>query len=100
MTTFGCWRTSTKEQSSERQNQSLINAGCDVSRIYGDQITGTSSYGIRDQLPRCLDALREGDTLVLHELDRLGRTMIEMLVEMNALLDRGIAIKFLNFLYY
>ena len=96
MTTFGYWRTSTKEQSSERQTQSLINAGCDVSRIYGDQITGTSSYGSRDQLSRCLDALREGDTLVLHELDRLGRTMIEMLVEINALLDRGIAIKTLD----
>jgi DNA invertase Pin-like site-specific DNA recombinase len=91
---WGYWRTSTTEQDSERQEQSLKEAGCQ--RIYGDQITGTSAYGDRPELSKCLDGLRDGDTLVIHELDRLGRLMVEMLVEVNNLLERGVAIKTLD----
>ena len=91
---WGYWRTSTTEQDSERQQASLMAAGCE--RIYGDQITGTSAYGDRPELSKCLDGLRDGDTLVIHELDRLGRLMVEMLVEVNNLLERGVAIKTLD----
>ena len=77
-----------------RQKDSLKEYGCE--RIYGDEITGTSAYGERPELSKCLDALREGDTLVIHELDRLGRQMIEMLVQVNALIERGVAIKTLD----
>jgi len=94
MAIFGYWRTSTTEQDSERQQQSLRDAGCD--RIYGDQITGTTAYGNRPELSRCLDALREGDTLVIHELDRLGRSMVEMLVQVNGLIEREVHVKTLD----
>ena len=70
MAVWGYWRTSTTEQQSERQEQSLKEAGCE--RIYGDQITGTSAYGERPELSKCLDGLRDGDTLVIHELDPPG----------------------------
>ena len=97
MALIGYWRTSTAEnQSGERQINSLKNAGCQDRFIFGDTITGTSNYGDREQLSKCLDALREGDTLVIHELDRLGRSMIEMLVQVNQLIERGIAIKTLD----
>lgn len=94
MAIWGYWRTSTTEQDSERQEQSLKEAGCE--RIYGDQITGTSAYGERPELSKCLDGLRDGDTLVIHELDRLGRSMVEMLVQVNGLIERGVAIKTLD----
>ena len=94
MAIWGYWRTSTTDQFSERQRKSLLEAGCE--RIYGDQITGTSNYGDRPELSKCLDGLREGDTLVIHELDRLGRSMVEMLVQVNGLIERGIAIKTLD----
>ena len=94
MAVWGYWRTSTTEQDSERQQKSLKEAGCD--RIYGDQITGTSAYGDRPELSKCLDGLRDGDTLVIHELDRLGRSMVEMLVQVNGLIERGVAIKTLD----
>ena len=42
------------------------------------------------------DGLRDGDSLVIHELDRLGRSMVEMLVQVNGLIERGIAIKTLD----
>ena len=97
MALLGYWRTSTAEgQSGERQIVSLKDAGCTERHIYGDQITGTSNYGDRPQLSRCLDALRKGDTLVIHELDRLGRSMVEMLVQVNSLLERDIQIKTLD----
>ena len=37
----------------------------------------------------------DGDTLI-HELDRLGRSMVEMLVQVNGLIERGVAIKTLD----
>ena len=97
MAIWGYWRTSTTDQFSERQRKSLLEAGCE--RIYGDQITGTSNYGDRPELSKCLDGLREGDTLVIHELDRLGRSMVEMLVQVNGLIERGIAIKTLSLIH-
>ena len=97
MALIGYWRTSTAEnQSGERQINSLKNAGCEDRFIFGDTITGTSNYGDREQLSKCLDALREGDTLVIHELDRLGRSMIEMLVQVNQLIERGVHLKCLD----
>ena len=95
MAIWGYWRCSTESQDQERQVAALRAAGCD--RIFGDKITGTSSVGSREQLSRCLDGLREGDVLVLDELSRLSRKgMVEMLVVVNDLLDRGISIKSLD----
>lgn len=94
MAVWGYWRTSTDAQDQERQVKALTAAGCE--RLYGDKITGTSNYGDREQLSRCLDGLRANDLLVLDELSRLGRSMVEMLVEVNALLERDVAIKTLD----
>ena len=94
MATWGYWRCSTDAQDEERQIKALTAAGCE--RLFGAKITGTSNYGDREQLSRCLDGLRAGDLLVLDELSRLGRSMVEMLVEVNALLEHDIAIKTLD----
>ena len=94
MALIGYWRCSTDAQDEERQVASLKEAKCN--RIYGDRITGASNYGDRPELSKCLDALREGDTWVIHELDRLGRNMVEMLVQVNQLMERGVHIKCLD----
>jgi DNA invertase Pin-like site-specific DNA recombinase len=95
MAIWGYWRCSTEVQDEERQVSALKAAGCE--RLFGDKITGTSSVGSREQLTRCLDGLREGDVLVLDELSRLSRKgMVEMLVVVNDLLERGISIKSLD----
>ena len=72
----------------------LEKANCEV--IYGDKITGTSNYGDREELSKCLEELQEGDLLILEDLTRLGRTMVTMLVEVNKLIERGIFIKTLD----
>ena len=74
MALLGYWRISSENgQDESRQVSSLKEAGCD--KIYGDKITGSSNYGDRPELSKCLDALREGDTWVIHELDRAGRNI-------------------------
>ena len=93
-TIFGYWRCSTDTQDQERQIRSLQDAGCEV--IVGDKITGTSDYGDRKELAKLLDEIEEGSLLILDELNRLGRTMITMLVEVNKLLEKGIKIRTLD----
>ena len=93
-TIFGYWRCSTDAQDQERQIRALKDAGCEV--IVGDFITGTSNYGDRKELAKLLDMLEEGSLLILDELNRLGRTMVTMLVEVNKLLEKGVKIKTLD----
>ena len=94
MTVRGYWRCSTDQRDQERQVLALEKANCEV--IYGDKITGTSNYGDREELSKCLEELQEGDLLILEDLTRLGRTMVTMLVEVNKLIERGIFIKTLD----
>ena len=94
MTVFGYWRCSTGHQDQERQVLALENAGCE--RIFGDKITGTSNYGDREQLSKCLNELQENDLLICEDMTRLGRTMVTMLVEVNNLIERGVFIKTLD----
>ena len=88
---YGYWRCSTDAQDQERQIRALKDSGCEV--IVGDFITGTSNYGDRKELSKLLDEIKEGDLLILDELNRLGRTMVTMLVEVNKLLEKGVKIK-------
>ncbi len=93
-TIYGYWRCSTDQQDQERQIRSLKDAGCE--QIVGDFITGTSNYGDRKELSKLLDEIQENDLLILDELNRLGRTMVTMLVEVNKLLEKGVKIRTLD----
>ena len=94
MTIIGYWRTSTNEQDGERQIRSLNEAHCQ--KIFGDKITGTTAYGDRPELSKCLEVLKDGDLFICEELSRLGRSMVEMLVRVNELIERGVYIKTLD----
>ena len=91
---YGYWRCSTDAQDQERQIRSLKDAGCEV--IVGDKVTGTSNYGDREELSKLLDEIGEGSLLILDELNRLERTMITMLVEVNKLMEKGVKIRTLD----
>ena len=94
MTTFGYWRCSTDLQDQERQVLALKGAGAKT--IYGDHITGTSAFTERPELTRCLEDLKEGDTLLIAELSRLSRSFLGMVNEVSKLIERGIHIKTLD----
>ena len=93
-TIYGYWRCSTDQQDQERQIRSLKDAGCE--EVVGDFITGTSNYGDRKELSNLLENIQENDLLILDELNRLGRTMVTMLVEVNKLLEKGVKIRTLD----
>jgi len=96
MTVYGYWRCSTGLQHEERQVLALKEAGCHENNIYGDKITGTSDYGDRPELSKCLEELQFNDLLICEDLTRLGRSMVTMLVEVNKLIERGVWIKTLD----
>lgn len=65
---IGYARVSTTDQDTALQLDSLNMAGCE--RVYQEAFSGASRE--RPELLRCLDALREGDTLTVWRLDRLA----------------------------
>ena len=72
---IGYARISTREQNLCSQIDALNNVGC--IRIFTDKISGKEFK--REGLIACLDYLRADDTLVIYRLDRLGRSVKEML---------------------
>lgn len=83
---IGYARVSTRDQNLELQKDALQEAGCD--RIHEDYVSGAADE--RPGLRRALDALRPGDTLVVWRLDRLGRSMKDLVETINELNDEGV----------
>ena len=94
MTVFGYWRCSTDQQDQERQVLALQASG--ATALHGDHITGTSTFGDRPELTKCLEQLQSGDLLLVSELSRLSRTFLGMVNEVSKLIERGINIKTLD----
>lgn len=77
---------STKGQLLDRQIHALNSAGC--IRIFADKKSGKNAE--REELWKALDYLREGDTLVVPSLDRLGRSIQDLIAIASGLRKRGI----------
>lgn len=90
--TIGYARVSTSGQNLDGQCDSLRQAGCE--RIYSEKISGAKAQ--RPELGRLLDALREGDTVVITELTRLGRSVKELFNIIERVHDAGASIKSLR----
>ncbi len=92
---IGYARVSTRQQDTDRQEQDLLAAGVRRDDLYVDH--GVSGARVsRPAFDRALDALHEGDTLVVTTLDRLGRSTIDMLSFAAQLRDRGAGLRVLN----
>lgn len=83
MAKIGYARVSTKEQNLDSQIDVLKAYGCE--RIFSEKVSGRKYK--RTELDNCLDYMREGDTLVITKLDRLGRTT-KQLIELSLYLDK------------
>jgi DNA invertase Pin-like site-specific DNA recombinase len=90
---IGYARVSTTDQSLDRQADELTAAGAE--RIYSE--TGSGKKGaarpVWDQMLQCL---RSGDTLIVTELSRLGRSTSELAALADTLQEQGVALKILN----
>ena len=85
---IGYARVSTKDQNLDLQLDALKKAGCHA--IYTDKISGTKTRRERRGLSRALGKAKRGDTLVIWKLDRLGRTVSELVKILAWLEDRGV----------
>src|SRR5258708_7614113 len=90
--TVGYVRVSTNRQVTDRQNDALSAAGVD--RIFEDKTTGSKFD--RKGLNALLDYVREGDTVIVQSLDRLGRSLSEVIRTADDLLKRGIVLRTLT----
>src|SRR5215212_51636 len=86
---IGYARVSTDEQNLDLQLSALKQAGCE--QTYTDKISGTKAN--RPGLIEALSHLREGDTLVVWRLDRLGRSLRHLIDTVTDLQERGIEFK-------
>jgi len=89
---IGYARVSTDEQNLDSQRDALKQAGCE--KIFTDQISGTKAH--RPGLEEALSHLREGDTLIVWRLDRLGRSLRHLIDTVTDLQERGIGFKSLT----
>lgn len=88
---FGYARVSTDDQEMALQLDALAKVGC--SRVYSEKV---SSGKVRPQLEECLRTLRAGDVLTVWRLDRLGRSMSELVAIVNDLASRGVVFESLT----
>ena len=83
---LGYARVSTADQDAAGQHDRLADAG--AVRIFTDTVSGAS--GERPELARLIEQARPGDSLCVTRLDRLGRSLAELLVTVGDLRSRGI----------
>lgn len=92
----GYARVSTTDQDLSVQISALEKAGCET--IFREKKTGTKTEG-REELARLLEFLREGDTLVVMKVDRLGRSLLDLANILDGLQKRGIKFRTLDATY-
>ena len=89
---IGYARVSTDDQNPDLQLAALRLEGCE--RIFTDKATG--AHVKRPALAKCLKILKDGDTLIVWKLDRLGRSLRDLITLLDDLKGRGVAFRSLT----
>lgn len=88
---LGYARVSTTKQDLDHQVQALVSAGVPEERIYLDKKSGATTE--RPGLRALVGYARDGDIIVVHTLDRLGRTVRDTLNLIHDLAERGVGVR-------
>ena len=91
---IGLARVSTDAQDARLQQDALVFAGC--TRIYSEKASTRKAAAERPGLAAALGYLRPGDTLAVWKLDRLGRSVKEVLTIADDLHERGVGVRILS----
>ena len=88
----GYVRVSSLDQNPDRQLEEL-NAW-QVEKIFMDKLSGKNTE--RPELQKMLSFVREGDTLIVHSLDRLARNLSDLVTMVQDLTGLGVSVRFIN----
>ncbi|MBU8867866.1 recombinase family protein [Paenarthrobacter aromaticivorans] len=96
MRMLGYTRVSTAAQDAQLQLVSLLSAGVQRRDVFADVTSGSRAAVDRPGMKKLLDYAEAGDTLVVWRVDRLGRSLIDVLNTVNLLQGRGVALRSLS----
>lgn len=88
MSTVGYRRVSTEDQRHDRQDLG------ELDRLFEEKLSGKDRD--RPELSACLAYLRDGDTLRVHSVDRLGRSLSDLLAIVAEVLAKGVRVEFVK----
>ena len=88
----GYARVSTILQNEARQIEALESAKCE--KIFIDKMTGTTKE--RPKLKEALEFIREGDSLIVHSIDRLARSHRDLFEILSKMRDKGVKVEFIK----
>jgi DNA invertase Pin-like site-specific DNA recombinase len=89
---YGYARISTVDQNPDMQKKALQKAGCES--VFTDKRSGATIK--RPALAQCRNKLKPGDTLIVWKLDRLARSLADLIEIMRELEERGVQFRSLT----
>lgn len=90
---LGYTRVSTVSQDARLQLDALRGAGVETRDVFSDVTSGSRAAIKRPGMKRLLDYADDGDTVVVWRIDRLGRSLIDVLNTVNLLRERGVKVR-------
>ncbi len=93
MRLLGYTRVSTSNQDAQLQLDALVSAGVQKRDVFADVTSGSRAAAERPGMQKLLGYAEPGDTVVVWRVDRLGRSLIDVLNTVNLLRERGIQVR-------
>jgi len=93
MKRYGYTRISTVHQDDELQRRDIVAAGVAPDDIFTDVITGSSSLSERPGWKALMDKVRPGDEICVWRLDRVGRSVADVVATVEELQNRDITVR-------
>ena len=93
---LGYTRVSTASQDAQLQLDALVDSGVQKRDVFSDVTSGSRTATERPGMKRLMDYIEPGDTVVVWRIDRLGRSLIDVLNTVNLLRDKGVKIRSLS----
>lgn len=93
MRQLGYTRVSTSGQDAQLQLDALVAAGVQKRDVFADVTSGSNAAAERPGMKKMLAYAEPGDTVVVWRVDRLGRSLIDVLNTVNLLRDRDVAVR-------
>ncbi|WP_448062280.1 recombinase family protein [Cellulomonas hominis] len=93
MRQLGYTRVSTSSQDARLQLKALVGAGVQKRDVFTDVTSGSKAAAERPGMQKLLAYAEPGDTVVVWRVDRLGRSLIDVLNTVTLLRERGVAVR-------